>query len=840
MADELDSSQLVGLSLEEAARRLLRDGPNVLPTQHERGVMQLMLEIAREPVFLLLLASGVVYLVLGDLHEALLLLAFVVVSVLLVISRQRKTERALAALRDLSSPRALVLRDGVSLRIAAREVVKGDFLLLEAGDRITADGKLIESHNLLIDESLLTGESVAVSKERGQAVLAGCMVVQGSGLAQVEATGAGSAIGKIGTSLSQVEQGSSPLQREIAVLIKRFAIGGVLLSVLVWLVYGWTRHDWLNGLLAGITLAMSLLPQEFSIILTVFMSLGAWRIARSGVLTRHAPVIEALGAATVLCVDKTGTLTQNSMRVVSIVSGNAGSLRAESELDKLSPAACSVVEAAALASEIRPFDPMEQAFHHCAARCLPDFANAHRGWQLAHEYALSKQSMAITHCWLAPGSDTAMVVLKGAPEVVLRVCRLTDQESAWQLDQVRQLAAQGLRVLAVARASHHGPWPAQADGFAFEWLGLVSLADPLRPGVPEAVAQCRRAGLRVIMITGDYPVTAQAIAQQAGLDASRIISGAQIDAASDTELRQWVDSVQIFARTLPQQKLRLVQALKAQREVVAMTGDGINDAPALKAAHIGISMGRRGTDVAREASSLVLLNDDFDALVAAVRMGRRIIDNLRKALRYVVGVHVPIGGMALLPLLTGAPMVITPALVMFLEMIINPASSIVFESEPGEPDLMLRPPRKHGEYLFGMRNIFYALLQGSGLLLACSAIFFTGIALDWSEETTRATVLMTMVLGNLAMIVASRSDHMPITTLILRPNAAQWWVVLATLPALFAVLTLPWLASAFELERPSLLQAAIAFSAVLLALCWIELVKWVFAHGSGRVVRTVP
>ncbi len=815
-----------GLSSVEAAQRLQDAGPNELPATNQHSLLRLFLQIAREPVFLLLFAAGAIYLVIGDVHEALLLLAFVVLVMFIVLSRQRKTEQVLAALQALASPRALALRDGIAHRIPGREVVVGDVLILEEGDRIAADGTLLDAHDLMLDESLLTGESVAVDKQVGATVFSGAMVTQGNGMMEVTATGAATAFGKIGSDVRMVESGKSPLQSEIAHLIRRFAFFGLLLSLLVTALFGWLRNDWTGGLLAGITLAMSILPEEFSVILVVFMALGAWRIAKSNVLTRHPPVIETLGAATVLCVDKTGTLTQNRMTVVRVVA-DGESFNFDQNLAGLvlTPAARDVIATATLASEIKPFDPMEQAFQRCSEATFPQWQSQHQGWQLVHEYAKSPAVLAVTHCWQVPGSEQAVVAAKGAPETMIRLCRLEPDQAALQMEQVKQLAAQGLRVLAVARGSHQGAWPAQADGFAFTWLGLVGLADPLRPGAAEAVAQCRRAGLRVVMITGDYPVTAQAIAQEAGLDANRILTGMQVDAATDVQLQKMVAEVQVFARTLPHQKLRLVQAFKAHRDIVAMTGDGVNDAPALKAAHIGISMGQRGSDVAREASSLVLLNDDFGALVQAVRLGRRIVDNLRKALRYVIGVHVPITGVAIMPLLTGSPLILTPAVVMFLEMIINPASSIVFESEHSEHDLMQRPPSKPGAPLFDSHNIIYALLQGLGLFSACVAVYFIGMQHEWPQGQLRAAVFVAMVTGNMAMIVVSRSDRVHLFTLLRRSNRAQWALLAGTVLALALVLGVPWLAHAFMFDALNWSQLAITLGMVALALCWLELVK---------------
>lgn len=669
-------SALHGLSDQEASQKLKQDGYNELPSRKRRTVMHIVFEVMREPMFLLLMGAGSIYLILGDRGDAFMLLGFVFITMAITIFQERRTERVLETLKDLSSPRALVIRNGEQVRVSGREVVKGDLLVLEEGDRVAADGVLLECHDLLIDESLLTGESVAVSKDTSSPaqgtepapsrdandhVYSGSMVVQGGGLARVMAIGGATEIGKIGRALQTLVPEQSPLQREIGMLVKRFALFGIALSILIFLIFGWTRHDWLNGLLAGITLAMSILPEEFTVIVTVFMALGAWRISKNHVLTRHTPVIEALGSATVLCVDKTGTLTQNRMSVKAVVIDHQMFSIEAVQRDNLPIPLHQLLEYTVLASEITPFDPMEKAFHRCLADFYPDDRAAHRDWSLAHEYPLTREVMAMTHVWQLADQCEYVVATKGAPESVARLCKLDEQESATVLQQVQELAAQGMRVLGVAKATYAGKtWPSSPDAFEFAWLGLVGLADPIRPTVSQAVMECQQAGIRVVMITGDYPATAQAIAKEAGLASDIVVTGAQLDALNDAELHNAVRDAYIFARILPEQKLRLVNALKANGEIVAMTGDGVNDAPALKAAHIGISMGERGTDVAREASSLVLLNDDLTSIVRTIRLGRRIYDNLRKAMTYVVAVHLPIAGMTLLPLLLGTPLAFAP------------------------------------------------------------------------------------------------------------------------------------------------------------------------------------
>lgn len=838
-----DENARFGLSDQEASLKLQRDGYNEIPSQKQRTVPRIIVEVLREPMFLLLIGAGTIYLILGDRNDAFMLLGFVFITMGITIFQERRTERVLETLRDLSSPRALVVRNGEQVRIPGREVVEGDLLVLEEGDRVAADGVLVECHDLLIDESLLTGESVAVSKDivkPGQApehlspsshntngrVYSGSMIVQGGGLARVAAVGGATEIGKIGRALQTINPEKSPLQREIGTLVTRFSVFGITLSLLIVVLFGSTRHDWLNGLLAGMTLAMSILPEEFTVILTVFMALGAWRISKDQVLTRHVPVIEALGSATVLCVDKTGTLTQNRMSVKTVIIDHRSFEIDITRRDTLPVPVHQLLEVATLASETTPFDPMEKAFHRCLADLYPDDRLPHAGWSLVHEYPLTREIQAMTHVWHIASTDEHVVATKGAPESIARLCRFGKDQTANVLEQVETLAAQGMRVLAVATASHTGSiWPPRPDAFSFTWLGLVGLADPIRPTVPKAIMECRQAGIRVVMITGDYPATARAIASQAGLASERVVSGTQLDKLTDAELQATGRNTHVFARILPEQKLRLVNAFKANGEIVAMTGDGVNDAPALKAAHIGISMGERGTDVAREASSLVLLNDDFTAIVRAIRLGRRIYDNLRKGLTYVVAVHVPIAGMTLLPLLFGTPLAFAPVHIVFLEMIINPACAIVFESEDAESGIMRRPPRKLGERLFGIRNVALALLQGIGLLAAVATVFFLGLASGLQQEQARAIAFMCVVVGNLGLIIANRSLSLGVLSLLRKPNRAQWWVLAGTGIALVAVLTVPQLQRVFHFLPIHAGDVALPMFASIAAIAWCEIVK---------------
>lgn len=837
-----DLSKTPGLSDSEAAARLAAEGFNELPASRQRGMLAIALEVAREPMFLLLVAASTIYFVLGDLREALVLLASIVVVMGITIYQARKTERALEALRDLSSPRALVLRDGVPKRIAGREVARGDILMLKEGDRVPADAVLISANDLRADESLLTGESVPVGKSVGDGVdqigrpggdglpfvYSGTMLVQGQGVAQVVATGATTEFGRIGKALQAIDAKPTRLQRETGVVVRRLAAGGLVLCALVVLIYGLTRGMWLQGFLAGVTLAMAILPEEFPVVLTVFLALGAWRISRHGVLTRHMPAVETLGSATVLCVDKTGTLTLNRMAVKQLCVGarpfdvdQAGSGALPNEFREL-------VEYGVLACEIDPYDPMEKAIVEVGDRHLAERRERHKQWTLVQEYALTTQLLAHTHGWsCAEGDGKFLVATKGAPEAVAKLCRLTPEERQAMDADVARMASSGLRVLGVAKASFCGEkWPESPQSFNFEWLGLIALADPVRPTVAAAVRECHGAGIRVVMITGDYPVTARAIAGQIGLDhVEAVITGPDLHQMGDAELRERIKVTSIFARVIPEQKLRLIEAFKANGEVVAMTGDGVNDAPALKAADIGIAMGARGTDVAREASSLVLLNDDFDSIVQAVRLGRRIYRNIRHAMYYLIAVHIPIAGMAFVPLLFGWPMAFFPVHIVFFEFVIDPACSIAFEAEPDDDSVMRQPPRPPSAHLFDFSTVLLSVLQGAGVLLAVAAVY--GYALmHGAGAQARAMAFATIVFGNLGLILASRSRTRPILQTFSYANTAMWAIIAGTLGALILVLYVPYLRDLFQVAALSVGALLVCLMAALAGVLWFEVYKY--------------
>jgi Ca2+-transporting ATPase len=840
LVNELDIKTISGLTEKEAASRQEEEGFNELPSTKQRSVFAIAYEVVRQPMFLLLVACGTIYLLLGDVQEAIILLGFVFVVMGITFYQERKTERALEALRDLSSPRALVIRDGEPKRIAGREVVRHDIIMLSEGDRIPADAVLMSCVNLSVDESLLTGESVPVYKtncvnpiEMGRPggdslpfVYSGTMVVKGQGIARVQATGAQTEIGRIGRALQAVESGETLLQKETGRLVRNLAIVGLSLCAVVVVVYGITRGDWLNGFLAGTTMAMATLPEELPVVLTVFLALGAWRISQKRVLTRNVPAVETLGSATVLCVDKTGTLTQNQMTVARLFAD--GEFYDVDYTNSNFPEDFhETVEFSILASQKDPFDPMEKAIKQLGEHYLAGTSHIHEGWTLVQEYPLSEKLLALSRIWQSPDNLSYIIAAKGAPEAIADLCHLDEEQCSELSLYVSTMAADGLRVLGVAKASFQKTeLPGEQHDFQFQFLGLVGLADPLRPAVPAAIKECYSAGIRVVMITGDYPITARSIAAQAGLaPVDEVITGHEMDEMDDLELQKRLRTVNIFARVVPEQKLRLVNALKANGEIVAMTGDGVNDAPALKSAHIGIAMGGRGTDVARESSDLVLLDDDFSSIVETVILGRRIFDNLKKAIAYIFAIHVPIAGMSLIPVLMGWPLVLLPVHVVFLELIIDPACSVVFEAEPEEDDVMNRPPRNPKEPLFGRRTAGLSLLQGTIVLLTVLAVFAISYYRGQGEQEARALSFTTLILANLGLILTNLSWSGTIIETLRKPNTALWWVVGGAVVFLGLVLYVPFLRGLFRFAELHPADLGICLAAGIVSILWFEGLK---------------
>jgi len=725
-----------------------------------------------EPTNLLLLACALVYALIGEPADGTVLLVFVLANVVLDGQQRHRSDRALAELARLSAPRARVLRGGKELDLGADDVLPGDRLRLEEGDRVAADARLLEGVGLWLDESLLTGESLPVARrDPGEPILAGSLVAAGRGWASVTAVAEATQLGRLGRSLGTVEAPPTRLQRRSRRLTARLTVLALAVCAGLTVLQGGLSGDWAQALLAGLALALALLPNEIPVVLALFLALGALRLARLGVLARWPAAVESLGSATVLAVDKTGTLTDNRMAVQRLLTWP--------ELESWSPGEDvgepwhSLVEMAVLASRGDPVDAMELAIQRLAADHLQGSEHLHPDWPLEREYPLQTNLLVVSRLW-RDAHGQGRLAAKGAPEAIADLCHLEPEAARRLLQAADRLAAEGLRVLAVARGldgiprhgglEESGDPPADPHAFLFEPVGFLGLADPLRSDVPQAIATAHRAGVRVVMITGDGQVTARAIADQAGLPPGPVLCGADLPALADgagTDLIASVATVPVFARVLPQQKLELVRALQAGGAVVAMTGDGVNDAAALKAADIGVAMGRRGTAVARESADLVLLNDRFSDLVAALALGRRVDANLQRALAYTLAIHLPIALLALLPLLQqGAALILLPVHIALLHLVIDPACTVVFEALRGDPDLMVRPPRAPESPLLSPATRRRALLQGGTLALASLVlVFWPGC----DPETRRSLVFSLLLLAGGGLVGLAGGPRHPLT-----------------------------------------------------------------------------
>lgn len=806
---------MTGLSSAEVLSLLKKHGYNELPETKPKSIWNIAFEVMKEPMFILLISCGALYILLGDFKEGVILLSSIFIIITITFIQHQKTERALEALKKLSSPRVLVIRDGIEIRVPGRDLVPGDIMLLNEGDRIAADSIIINALNLVVDESILTGESIPVSKDNSteNKLYSGTLVVKGNAIATVLNTGLNAQLGKIASSINSIEESPTRLQKEMKTLIKNLLIIGVIISISVVLLFYFTRGGFIKALLNGLAASMAILPEEFPVVLTVFLSLGAWRLSKKNVLTRKTTAIETLGSATVLCTDKTGTITKNKMEVVSVYTNNSV-LQKESFAN--STHVNSLLEIAALASADNSIDPMEVA--------IIKLLNSDNRLKLTFvkEYALSKEQLSISRVYK---TETGFynVFCKGAPETVFKLCNLNNTDLNNYKEVLNNYALKGYRVLAVAKAEHNNDvFPLTQSEFNFKIEGLLAFEDPIREEVPEAIKNCYTAGIKVIMITGDYPVTAKTIAEKAGLNVNKILTGEQLHQLDDVKLREEISNVNVFARVLPEQKLRIVKALKDNHEIVAMTGDGVNDAPALKAANIGIAMGNKGTDVAREASSLVLLDDNFASIVSAIRLGRRIFDNLQKAMSYIIAIHIPIIGLTLLPsFISSMPLFLFPLHIVFMELIIDPVCSIAFETEQEEKGIMNRAPRSiHNKFFSGSR-IMLSVLQGILLLSMVLIIYFTSLKDGHTELEVRAIAFSSLIIGNILLILTNLSSTRSFVHAFIEKSKSAFLLISIALILLIAIINLKPLQEIFHFSNPGLthfipvLIASVSFLVIL-------------------------
>jgi Ca2+-transporting ATPase len=817
----------IGLSSAEAHSRLIEEGENLIPTEREKTLVRQILTIVSEPMLILLISAGAINFFLAEILDAVMLMFTVVIVLGISIIQSRRTENALFALKQLAAPYATVIRDGSEMRIPSSNVVIGDLLLLSEGDRVSADAKIIRNVTLATDESTLTGESVPVDKQVDDLVFSGTLVTRGHGQAIVIATGAQSALGRIGKSLQEIPFERSQMQRDVDQLVRVIGVLGIITVASVVIIYGSTRNDWLEGALAGIAAAMALIPEEFPVILTLFLAIGAWRMSQVRVIARRPSAIESLGSISVLCVDKTGTITQNKMSIIEV---QIDSERINLSAHEIPKPARKLIEIGALACPSSIFDPMDQAFRELSER-NPELPNPelHRAESL-REYPVESARMAYIHIWKL--NESIKVAAKGAPETIARLCRLTEEQLRKLTEEVHSAANSGYRVLAIAEASLSSDVliPAKIDDLKLNYIGLAFLQDPLRDGVIESIHNCATAGIRTIMITGDHPNTAIAIAKEIGLpNPDRCVTGPEIESSSDEELRALIPHISVFARVVPEHKLRIVRALQSEGEIVGMTGDGVNDAPALRAANIGIAMGKRGTDVAREAASLIITDDDYTSIAHGIHRGRATYANLQKAMSYVVAIHIPIFGLALLPIFsTSWPLILLPGLVAFHEVIIDPACSVVFEEESPDPEIMTREPRGIKSKIFSRSELTLSIAQGLTVFLTILALFFHSFNSGRSDGEIRSLVFGSLMVANIGLILTNRSRTLTIfETFSQRENRAVKWIVFGAATIVVSLLSFDPLRQIFDLGAINLSDWLTIFATALLGVGWYELFKFI-------------
>ncbi|MGX5820090.1 cation-translocating P-type ATPase [Chitinophaga lutea] len=814
-----------GLTDEQAAASRAANGKNELPSREENGVIAAVKETLTEPMFILLLAAGIIYFMLGETSEGLFMIAAIIMVSAISVYQSSRSENALRALKALNQPTARVVRNGKEQALATEEIVVGDVLIVEEGEQVPADAKIIHANDCSVNESVLTGEAFAVRKDTGDTIFQGTSVISGMAWSEVVAVGVKTELGKIGKSMEDIRTEKSPLQKQISSFVTKMAVAGAIVFFIVWGINYYHSRDVLDSLLKGLTLAMSILPEEIPVAFTTFMAIGAWRLMQLGIIVKQTQTVETLGSASIICTDKTGTITENRMQLAALYASEDGRVHEQGGWD--APAARKVIEMAMWSSETQPFDPMEIAIHAAYGSSARD--DLRPRFKMVHEYPLGGRPPMMTHVF-ADTQGRRVIAAKGAPEAIIACCQLSPQETATVQSQMEAFAQKGYRVLGVAQSDFTGDdYPAVQQKLPFTFIGLVAFYDPPKKNIGEVFNSFHDAGIRTMILTGDNTATTVSIARQSGFrGGDEALTGEQVERMGNTELNDAVTKVNIFARMFPAAKLRIVNALKDDGEIVAMTGDGVNDGPALKAAHIGIAMGHKGTDIAKKAASLVLTDDDLSKMVTAVAMGRRIYSNLKKAIQYIVSIHIPIILTVTIPLLLGwvYPNIFTPVHVIFLELIMGPTCSIVYENEPMERNTMLLPPRKAGVSFLNWRELSTSILQGLLITAGTLAIYQYAIHNGYNENITRTLVFVTLMSANVALTLVNRSFYFSVFYTFRYRNNMLRAVLLLSTALVIAILVVPPFAAFFKFETPGLAHLLIAIATGFVSVLWMEGWKW--------------
>lgn len=821
----MEKKSFQGLSNEEVHRSRREHGHNRLDMEDDRIFLHVLKDVVTEPMFVLLLAACIIYFLVAQYREGVIMLMSIFIVAGISLFQEFRSRNAVGALKRISAAKATVIREGINEKISSEDIVIGDILLLEEGEIVSADGRILEANDFSVNESVLTGESFSVRKsaEEDGEVFRGTLVSSGSATIEVTAVGAQTAFGKIGVSLQEISVVKTPLQQQVRSFVHNMVWVGVVAFLVVVSVNYYQSGNIVQSFLQGLTLAMSILPEEIPVAFSTFQALGAFRLLQKQIIVKQPQYVETLGSATVICADKTGTLTQNRMHIAYLYDATR---RESVRVDASANIPANLIEYAMWSSETNPFDPMEKTIHALYEKSC--FLDKRPQYKQVHEYPVGGKPPMMTHIFRNASGET-IIAAKGAPEAILQRSHLgVDELLAFEQASL-DYAKQGYRVLGVGRGIWNAEeWPASQESFSFEFLGLVVFQDPPKENMAATIRTFNDAGISVKMITGDYAETALAIASQVQLDHNReVLTGREVMELSVEELERKAKSVNIYARMFPEAKMKVIDALKNAGEVVAMTGDGVNDAPALKAAHIGIAMGLRGSEVAKNAASLILTDDDLSHMTEAVALGRKIYDNLKKAIRYIVSIHIPIILIVTLPLLLSWKFtdVFSPVHVIFLELIMGPTCSIIYENEPMEPGTMLRPPLKMGSGFLSLRQLAMSIIQGLMITAGCLGIGYYTMQGGGDDENIRTVIFITLLFSNIFLTLVNRSFRHSIFRTIGYKNNLVVLVITVTLLFMASLLFVPFVRSLFRLEALDLHAILICAAVALVSTCWLEIWK---------------
>ncbi|WP_064197469.1 MULTISPECIES: cation-translocating P-type ATPase [Emticicia] len=817
-----------GLSQQQVLDAREKFGSNSLQYKKENGFLEAVNDLIKEPMVILLLVASVIYFISGEYGDGIFLASAIVLVATISLYQDSRSRDALEKLKNFTQPTCKVIRDGEIVEIPSDELVQGDSLVIEEGTLIAADGIIVRSNDFSVNESILTGESLSVEKDANKEdnnVFRGTTVVSGLAIATITAIGNETKLGKIGKSLESIEEEETPLELQISNFVKKMVIAGAIVFLIVWGINFFKSKDILDSLLKALTLAMSILPEEIPVAFTTFMALGAWRLMKMGIVVKQMKTVETLGSATVICTDKTGTITENRMSLAKIFV--LGSDKITEPNSALTDTEKNLIEIAMWASEPIPFDPMEIALHTAYEKMV--LKDERPNFELIHEYPLEGKPPMMTHIF-ANKAGKRFIAAKGAAEAIMNISILTETEKQQINEVIETMAKDGYRVLAVGEAQLEGDiYPATQQEFKFGFKGLVAFYDPPKKNIQAVLKSFYKAGIDVKIITGDNAATTTAIAKQIDFKGfERSLTGDELMQLSETELQQRVKDTNLFTRMFPEAKLRIINALKAQNEIVAMTGDGVNDGPALKAAHIGIAMGKKGTEIAKQAASLILVEDDLSKMVDAVAMGRKIYTNLKKAIQYIISIHIPIILTVFLPLALGwiYPNIFSPVHVIFLELIMGPTCSIIYENEPMEKNTMQQMPRPFTTTFFSWKELATSVLQGITITIGTLAAYQYAVSAGFDESLTRTMVFVTLINANIFLTLVNRSFYYSIFTTLMYKNNLVLLIISITLALIGLLIFVKPLANFFEFTPLTIDQLGICLGIGFISVIWFEVVKW--------------